>query len=146
MDSSTVVADIYDLPAEHKDFRDTIRQIVTEKVGGLKQAIDDPRFPQVTYRRGAAGWPEAVLRGTGIRAQTIVVAHQTWGMAPAEIAADYERDPLLHTAKALVARGVISGAEVMDLYDRTARSVRNCWGIFRVAVARPPVTSVITSN
>ena len=66
---------------------------VAEKVGGLKQAIDDPRFPQVTYRRGAAGWPEPVLRGTGIRAQTIVVAHQTWAMAPAEIAADYDLTP-----------------------------------------------------
>jgi uncharacterized protein (DUF433 family) len=63
---------------------------VAEKVGGLKQAIDDPRFPQVTYRRGTPGWPEPFLCGTGIRAQTIVVAHQAWGMAPAEIAADYD--------------------------------------------------------
>ncbi|HET9209727.1 MAG TPA: DUF433 domain-containing protein [Thermoanaerobaculia bacterium] len=66
---------------------------LAEKVGGLKQAIDDPRFPHVTYRRGAAGWPEPVLRGTGIRVQTIVVAHQVWRMAPPEIAADYELTP-----------------------------------------------------
>ena len=63
---------------------------VAEKVGGLKQAIDDPRFPHVTYRRGAAGWPEAILRGTGIRVQTIVVVHQAWSMDAAEIAADYD--------------------------------------------------------
>lgn len=63
---------------------------VAEKVGGLKQAIDDPRFPRVTYRRGAAGWPEPVLRGTGIRVQTIVVAHQIWSTSPPEIAADYD--------------------------------------------------------
>jgi uncharacterized protein (DUF433 family) len=66
---------------------------LAEKVGGLKQAIDDPRFPHVTYRRGAAGWPEPVLRGTGIRVQTVVVAHQVWRMSPPEIAADYELTP-----------------------------------------------------
>ncbi|HEY2293895.1 MAG TPA: DUF433 domain-containing protein [Thermoanaerobaculia bacterium] len=59
----------------------------------MKQAIDDPRFPRVTYRCGAAGWPEPVLRGTGIRVQTIVVAHQVWSMTPPEIAADYELTP-----------------------------------------------------
>src|SRR3954468_18718372 len=32
MDSPSALADVYELPAEHKDFRDTIRQIVTEKV------------------------------------------------------------------------------------------------------------------
>jgi uncharacterized protein (DUF433 family) len=63
---------------------------VAEKVGGLKQAVDDPRFPLVAYRRGAAGWPEPVLRGTGIRVQTLVVAHQIWSMDPSEIAADYD--------------------------------------------------------
>jgi acyl-CoA dehydrogenase len=40
MDASTVTADIYDLPAEHKDFRDTIRQIVTEKVAPRAAEID----------------------------------------------------------------------------------------------------------
>lgn len=66
---------------------------LAEKVGGLKQAIDDPRFPHVTYRRGAAGWPEPILRGTGIRVQTIVVAHQIWRMGFQEIAVDYELTP-----------------------------------------------------
>ena len=40
MDTSTASADIYDLPAEHKDFRDTIRQIVTEKVAPRAAEID----------------------------------------------------------------------------------------------------------
>jgi alkylation response protein AidB-like acyl-CoA dehydrogenase len=41
MSSSTAAgADIYDLPAEHKDFRDTIRQIVTEKVAPRAAEID----------------------------------------------------------------------------------------------------------
>src|SRR5947208_14381707 len=41
MSSSTAAgADIYDLPSEHKDFRDTIRQIVTEKVAPRAAEID----------------------------------------------------------------------------------------------------------
>jgi len=40
MDASTMTADIYDLPVEHKDFRDTIRQIVTEKVAPRAAEID----------------------------------------------------------------------------------------------------------
>jgi uncharacterized protein (DUF433 family) len=62
---------------------------VAEKVGGLKQAVDDPRFPHVTYRRGASGWPEPVIRGTGIRVQTLAVSNRSWGMSPSEIANDY---------------------------------------------------------
>jgi len=63
---------------------------VAEKVGGLKQAVDDPRFPHITYRRGASGWPEPVIRGTGIRVQTLAVANRSWGMPPLEIATDYD--------------------------------------------------------
>ncbi|MDX6640788.1 MAG: hypothetical protein QOF12_1799 [Solirubrobacteraceae bacterium] len=40
MDGSTAMADIYDLPSEHKDFRDTIRQIVTERVAPRAAEID----------------------------------------------------------------------------------------------------------
>ena len=63
---------------------------VAEKLGELKQALDDPRFPHITYRRGASGWPSAVLRGTGIRVQTIAVSARNWEMSPAQIASDYE--------------------------------------------------------
>jgi uncharacterized protein (DUF433 family) len=62
---------------------------VAEKVGALKHQLDDPAFPHLTYRRGASGSPMAVLRGTGLRVQTVVVAAQTWGLAPAAIAAEY---------------------------------------------------------
>jgi uncharacterized protein (DUF433 family) len=62
---------------------------VAEKVGALKQQLDDLRFPQVTYRRGASGRPVPVLRGTGIRVQTIVVASQDWGLSVEEISAEY---------------------------------------------------------
>jgi uncharacterized protein (DUF433 family) len=62
---------------------------VAEKVGSLKHRLDDPRFPRVAYRVGPAGRPEPVLRGTGIRVQTFVVAVQDWNMSPAQAAEDY---------------------------------------------------------
>lgn len=64
-----------------------------EKVGALNQQLDDPAFPYVTYRRGAAGIPTPVLRGTGIRVQTIAIAREQWGMAVDEIAAEYDLSP-----------------------------------------------------
>lgn len=62
---------------------------LAEKVGALGQNLDDPVYPSVTYRRGAAGIPMPVLRGTGIRVQALVVALQRWGLDLAEIAAEY---------------------------------------------------------
>lgn len=63
---------------------------VAEKVGALKHQLDDPAFPHITYRRGASGSPVAVLRGTGLRVQTVVVAAQTWGLTPTAVAAEYD--------------------------------------------------------
>lgn len=51
---------------------------------------NDPRFPQIAYRRGAARWPTPVLRATGIRVQTIVVAVRKWGMSTDDVAEDYD--------------------------------------------------------
>jgi uncharacterized protein (DUF433 family) len=62
---------------------------VAEKVGELRQSLDDPEFPEITYRRGASGQPIPVVRGTGIRVQTIVVAAQYWGMSAAELVREY---------------------------------------------------------
>jgi uncharacterized protein (DUF433 family) len=62
---------------------------VAEKIGALKQHLDDPAFPRVTYRRGPAGQPVPSLRGTGIRIQTLVVMAEQWGMSPDEIASEY---------------------------------------------------------
>ena len=63
---------------------------VAEKVGALSQLLDDPEFPQITYQRGAAGTPTPVLRGTGVRVQTIVGAVRYWELSPEEIASDYD--------------------------------------------------------
>jgi uncharacterized protein (DUF433 family) len=64
---------------------------VAEKVGGLLQGLDDPNFPNITYRRGASGTISPVLRGTGIRVQTIALASQN--NTPDEIAGDYDLPP-----------------------------------------------------
>ncbi|HET8669385.1 MAG TPA: DUF433 domain-containing protein [Candidatus Saccharimonadales bacterium] len=61
---------------------------VAEKVGALLQGLDDSNFPNVTYRRGASGFLSPVLRGTGIRVQTIATASEN--LSPAELAEDYD--------------------------------------------------------
>jgi uncharacterized protein (DUF433 family) len=63
---------------------------VAEKVSALKAGLDDPEFPGITYRRGPSGIPVPVLRGTGIRVQTIVISNRQWNETPAEIAAQYD--------------------------------------------------------
>jgi len=73
---------------------------VSEKVGSLRQPLDDPNFPQITYRRGESEIPTPVLAGTGIRVQTIVVCVQTWKMTPEEVAEEYDR-PLTQIQAAL---------------------------------------------
>jgi uncharacterized protein (DUF433 family) len=65
---------------------------VAEKVGQLRQALDDPNFPEINYRRGAAGLPTPVVRGTRIRVQTLAIAAHQWKMSVAEIADDYGID------------------------------------------------------
>jgi uncharacterized protein (DUF433 family) len=63
---------------------------VAEKVGALQQQLDDPVFPHITYRRTRHGPPVAVLRGTGLRVQTVVIASQAWGFTPPQVAAEYD--------------------------------------------------------
>ena len=63
---------------------------ISEKVTELMTSIDDPRFPAITYRRGASGVPTPVIRGTGLRVETLVVAHQRWSQSAAELAEEYD--------------------------------------------------------
>jgi uncharacterized protein (DUF433 family) len=58
----------------------------------LLQDLNDPNFPNITYRRGASGSLSPVLRGTGIRVQTIALASQS--NTPAAIAGDYDLSPI----------------------------------------------------
>jgi uncharacterized protein (DUF433 family) len=63
---------------------------VSEKVGSLSQKLDDLAFPGITYRRGASGLVYPVLRGRGIRVQTIVNASQYWQWSVEEIGREYQ--------------------------------------------------------
>jgi uncharacterized protein (DUF433 family) len=62
---------------------------VAEKVGALSEGLGDPNFPGIQYRRGASGQPVPVLRGLGLRVETVVVCHHDWGLSVAQIAEDY---------------------------------------------------------
>jgi len=62
---------------------------VAEKVASLRQTLDDLSFPAITYRRGASGWVTPVMRGSGIRVQTVIVDYQM-GLSTEQIAAEYE--------------------------------------------------------
>jgi uncharacterized protein (DUF433 family) len=76
--------------AQNVSFDQFIIWAVAEKVGALRQNLDDPTFPQITYQRGAAGIPTPMLRGRGLRVQTVAIAAQQWGLTPEQIAAEYD--------------------------------------------------------
>lgn len=65
---------------------------VAEKVGALKENLNDPDFSKIAYRRGAASIPTPVIRGTGIRVQAIVIARDQWEMDEEQIASEYDLD------------------------------------------------------
>ena len=62
---------------------------IAEKVAALQHQFHDPSFPHITYRQGASGHPVSVIRGTGIRVQTIAIANHQWGMSPNQLAEEY---------------------------------------------------------
>ncbi|NEQ70225.1 MAG: DUF433 domain-containing protein [Symploca sp. SIO2D2] len=62
---------------------------VAEKVASLRYQLNDPTFPNISYRQGASGQPVAVISGTGIRVQTIAIATNKWGMSPEQLAQEY---------------------------------------------------------
>jgi uncharacterized protein (DUF433 family) len=62
---------------------------VAEKVGALRERLDDPDYPHVTYRRGAAGVPVPTVRGTKVRVQALVIAARQWEWSSSQIATEY---------------------------------------------------------
>jgi uncharacterized protein (DUF433 family) len=63
---------------------------IAEKIGSIGQLSDDPAFPNITYRTGSSGEVTPVLRGTGLRVQTVAIAHQKWKLSSEQIADEYE--------------------------------------------------------
>ncbi|MEH2118769.1 DUF433 domain-containing protein [Nostoc sp.] len=67
-----------------------ILSAVAEKVEILTEHLDNPVFPELTYRRGASGLAVPILHGTGLRVQTLAIASQQWGLSAGQIAAEYD--------------------------------------------------------
>lgn len=79
--------------------------------------------------RAAAAWVRAARRPAFLHLTTVrLMGHAGSDYEPAyrrpdEILADFERDPLLCTAKMLVAEGVLTPTEVLDRYEAMRREV-----------------------
>ncbi|RMD60372.1 DUF433 domain-containing protein [Candidatus Parcubacteria bacterium] len=97
-----------------------------EKVGALSQQLDDPKYPQITYHRGASGTPTPVIRGTGVRVQAVVIAHEKWGMAADEIAVEYGLTK--RQIEEALAFYVSHRAEIDAHLERDARLAREAHG------------------
>lgn len=64
---------------------------VSEKVASMRNQLDDPRFPLITYRQGGSGISRPVIRGTAIHVQAII----GWiklGETPDSVATNYHLD------------------------------------------------------
>jgi uncharacterized protein (DUF433 family) len=51
--------------------------------------LDDPMFPQITYRCGASDQSVGAISGTGIRLQTIEIAAHQWELSPSQLVEEY---------------------------------------------------------
>jgi uncharacterized protein (DUF433 family) len=63
---------------------------LAEKVTALKSKIDDPNFPDITYKLDVDNQPVPVIKGKGIRVQTLVIAFYDWKESVAEISQQYD--------------------------------------------------------
>ena len=64
---------------------------VSEKVATMRNELDDPNFPLITYRRGGSGIPRPVIRGTAIHVQTLILWIR-FGETPQKVAENYDLD------------------------------------------------------
>jgi uncharacterized protein (DUF433 family) len=63
---------------------------LTEKVTSLKGKLDDPDFPSISYKRDTANQLVPIIRGRGIRVQSIVLAANHWKESVAVICKQYD--------------------------------------------------------
>jgi uncharacterized protein (DUF433 family) len=52
--------------------------------------IDDPNFPFITYKLDTDNQPVPIIKGKGIRVQTLVIAFNEWNEPVTEIARQYD--------------------------------------------------------
>ena len=64
---------------------------VSEKVATMRNQLDDPRFPLITYRKGGSGTPRPVIRGTALHVQAIIL-WMRYGETSEQVAANYGLD------------------------------------------------------
>ncbi len=60
-----------------------------EKIGSLKQSLDDNNFPDIVYSRNQEGEMIPKLRGTNIQVKTLVVAVKNWQLTRQQVADEY---------------------------------------------------------
>jgi uncharacterized protein (DUF433 family) len=63
---------------------------LAEKVTTLKSKIDDPNFPDITYKLDSDNQLVPIIRGKGIRVQTLMIAYNNWKESVAEISQQYD--------------------------------------------------------
>jgi len=63
---------------------------LSEKVTSLKEKLNDPEFPSISYRRDSSNQLIPIIKGKGIRVQTIVIASKQWKETVVDIAKQYE--------------------------------------------------------
>ena len=63
---------------------------LTEKVTSLKGSLNDPEFPSISYRRDSTNQLIPIIRGKGIRVQTIVIASKYWKETVSDICKQYD--------------------------------------------------------
>ena len=63
---------------------------LAEKVTALKSKIDDPNFPDITYKLDSENQLVPYVKGKGIRVQTLVIAAYEWKESAAELSMQYD--------------------------------------------------------
>ena len=62
---------------------------IAEKIGSLKQSLEDNNFPDIVYYCNQEGGMIPKLRGTNIQVKTLVVAVKNWQLTYQKVADEY---------------------------------------------------------
>ncbi|HAC62677.1 MAG TPA: DUF433 domain-containing protein [Cyanothece sp. UBA12306] len=62
---------------------------IAEKIGSLKQSLDDKNCPDIVYFSNQEGQIIPKLRGTNIQVKTLVIAVNHWQLTPKQVADEY---------------------------------------------------------
>lgn len=94
---------------------------LTEKVTSLKGNLNDPEFPSISYKRNSTNQLVPIVRGKGIRVQTIVIASTKWNESVADICKQYDltkkmvEDALgFYVAHKILVDGLIAENELLE--------------------------------